>query len=96
MPRQSGDGWFLRYKTPKASTRLLLSLPKDMLSDAHAAAHAQDISVAELVRRAMTRHMSELIAEHPSLFALRGTRSRGSPVKQVVQGKHGPTEPSGG
>ena len=67
MPRQSGDGWFLKYESTKVSTRLLLSLPKPMLDDAHAVAKAQGISVAELVRRAMTHHMSELARVHPEL-----------------------------
>ncbi len=74
MPRQSGDGWFLKYESAKASTRLLLSLPKPMLDDAHAVAKAQGISVAELARRAMTYHMSELVKANPSLVALRGSR----------------------
>ena len=74
MPRQSGDGWFLKYESAKASTRLLLSLPKPMLDDAHAVAKAQGISVAELARRAMTHHMAELVKANPSLVALRGSR----------------------
>lgn len=74
MPRQSGDGWFLQYDSAKASTRLLLSLPQPMLDDAHAVAKAQGISVAELARRAMTCHMSEVITAHPSLVALKGAR----------------------
>ena len=74
MPRQSGDGWFLKYESAKASTRLLLSLPKPMLDDAHAVAKAQGISVAELARRAMTYHMAELVKANPSLVALRGSR----------------------
>ena len=45
MPRQSGGGWFLKYESSKASTRLLLSLPKPMLDDAHAVAKVQGISV---------------------------------------------------
>lgn len=67
MPRQSGGGWFLKYGSAKASTRLLLSLPRPMLEDAHAAAKLQGISVAELARRAMTHHMSELARVHPEL-----------------------------
>lgn len=67
MPRQSGNGWFLKYESTKASTRLLLSLPKPMLDDAHAAAKLQGISVAELARRAMTHHMAELARVHPEL-----------------------------
>lgn len=74
MPRQSDGGWFLKYESAKASTRLLLSLPKPMLDDAHAVAKAQGISVAELARRAMTHHMSELVKANPSLVALRGSR----------------------
>ena len=74
MPRQSGNGWFLKYESAKASTRLLLSLPKPMLDDAHAVAKAQGISVAELARRAMTYHMAELAKANPSLIALRGSR----------------------
>ena len=74
MSRQSGDGWFLKYESAKASTRLLLSLPKPMLDDAHAVAKVQGISVAELVRRAMTHHMAEVVKANPSLVALRGSR----------------------
>ena len=74
MPRQSGNGWFLKYESAKASTRLLLSLPQPMLDDAHAVAKAQGISVAELARRAMTHHMAELVKANPSLVALRGSR----------------------
>ena len=87
MPRQSGDGWFLKYESAKASTRLLLSLPKPMLDDAHAVAKVQGISVAELARRAMTHHMSELVKANPSLVALRGAR------RDVVERKHAATEP---
>lgn len=71
MPRQSGDGWFLKYESAKASTRLLLSLPGPMLEDAHAAAQLQGISVAELARRAMTNHVAALAKAHPEL-QLRG------------------------
>lgn len=67
MPRQSDGGWYLKYESAKASTRLLLSLPQPMLDDAHAAAKLQGISVAELARRAMTYHMSELARVHPEL-----------------------------
>lgn len=67
MPRQSGNGWFLKYASTKASTRLLLSLPKPMLDDAHVVAKAQGISVAELARRAMTHHMAEVTRAHPDL-----------------------------
>ena len=67
MPRQSDGGWFLKYESAKASARLLLSLPQPMLDDAHAAAKLQGISVAELARRAMTHHMSELARVHPEL-----------------------------
>ena len=74
MPRQSGDGWFLKYESAKASTRLLLSLPKPMLDDAHAVAKAHGISVAELVRRATTQYMAEVVKANPSLVALRGSR----------------------
>ena len=70
MPHQAGSGWFLRYASPKASTRLLLSLPKDMLADAHAVAAAQGISTAELVRRAMTMHMREVVRAHPEVVVL--------------------------
>ena len=87
MSRQSGDGWFLKYESAKASTRLLLSLPKPMLGDAHAVAKAQGISVAELVRRAMTHHMAEVVKANPSLVALRGAR------RDVVERKHAATEP---
>jgi hypothetical protein len=59
--------WFLKYESVGASARLLLSLPQPMLDDAHAAARLQGISVAELVRRAMTHHMSELARVHPEL-----------------------------
>ena len=76
MPRQSGDGWFLKYESAKASTRLLLSLPKPMLDDAHAVAKAQGISVAELARRAMTRHMSEVVATYPELSLIGKQRPR--------------------
>ena len=74
MPRQSSDGWFLKYEPATASARLLLSLPKSMLDNTHAAAKAQGISVAELARRAMTYHMAELVKANPSLVALRGSR----------------------
>ena len=67
MPRQSGDGWFLKYESAKASTRLLLSLPQPMQDDAHAVAKAKGISVAEVVRRALTRHMRDFARAHPDL-----------------------------
>lgn len=74
MPRQSGDGWFLKYESAKASTRLLLSLPKPMLGDAHAVAKAQGISVAELARRAMTHHMAEVAKQYPTVVLVGATR----------------------
>ena len=74
MPRQSGDGWFLKYESAKASTRLLLSLPKPMLDDAHAVAKAQGISVAELARRAMTHYMAEVAKQYPTVVLVGATR----------------------
>lgn len=67
MPRQSGNGWFLKYDKCVAEKRLLISLPVDMLKDAHAAAALQGISAAELARRAMTHHMHALTHAHPQL-----------------------------
>ncbi len=73
MPRQSGSGWFMQYESSKAETRLLISLPRPMLDDAHAIAKAQGISVAEVIRRALTRHMQDFVREHPTVVALNGS-----------------------
>ena len=73
MPRQSGSGWFMQYASSKASTRLLISLPGPMLDDVHAMAKAQGISAAEVMRRALTRHMRDFVREHPSAVALHGS-----------------------
>ena len=67
MPRQSSEGWFLQYPTAKASTRLLISLPGPMMGDISKSADAQNISAAELMRRAATFHMKELTRAHPEL-----------------------------
>ncbi len=67
MPCQSDDGWYLKYESTKTSTRFLLSLPEPMLDDARAAAKLQGISVAELVRRAITHDMLDLALVHPEL-----------------------------
>lgn len=73
MLRLSGDEWFLKYESSKVSARMLLSLPEQMLEDVHAVAKAHGISTAELVRRALTSHMAEMVKSNPSLVALRGS-----------------------
>lgn len=67
MARRNDAGWFLRYVVGTATTRLLLSLPVGMMGDARRVAHAQHISVAEMTRRAMTKHMAEVARAHPEV-----------------------------
>lgn len=75
MARQAGKQWFVDYGQERSKTRLLVSLPVPMLADAHAAAKLQGISVAELVRRAVTRQLAEL---GRSGLELQGKRKKGS------------------
>lgn len=73
MPRQSGSGWFMQYESSKVETRLLISLPRPMADDLHAIAAAQKLSSAEVIRRALTRHMRDFVREHPTVVALKGS-----------------------
>lgn len=67
MPYPDDSGWALRYVDPHSDTRLLVSMPKDMLFDASMLAKRRDCSIAELIRRALTRELREA-ALHDSLL----------------------------
>lgn len=59
MPRIDSSAWSVKYDDPRSGTRFLLSLPEAMLMDLHVLAHSQGISVAEVLRRAVTRALAE-------------------------------------
>ena len=67
MPHSDGSGWLLNYADPRNDTRLLMSLPSAMLCDLRLLAKSQDISVAELMRRAATREIAAQIKERPEI-----------------------------
>lgn len=69
MPHPDGSGWMLNYTDPRNDTRMLMSLPSAMLRDLHLLAKAQDISTAELMRRAATREIAAHINERPEIAA---------------------------
>jgi hypothetical protein len=48
---------------------MLMSLPSAMLRDLHLLAKSQDISTAELMRRAATREIAAQIKERPEIAA---------------------------
>ncbi len=67
MSHRAGSGWLLNYADPRNNTRLLISLPSAMLRDLRLLAKSQDISAAELVRRAVTREIAAEIRERPEI-----------------------------
>lgn len=69
MPHPDGSGWLLTYADPRNDTRMLMSLPSAMLRDLHLLAKSQDISLAELMRRAATREIATHIRERPEIAA---------------------------
>lgn len=69
MPHPDGSSWMLNYTDPRNDTRMLMSLPSAMLRDLHLLAKAQDISTAELMRRAATREIAAHIKERPEIAA---------------------------
>lgn len=78
MPMPDGSGWFLNYVDSRSDTRMLVSMPALMLRDLQLLAKSRDTSAAELVRRAVTREVAELIRERPQLAAsFRGTLADG-------------------
>lgn len=69
MPLPNDTGWLLRYPDPRSDTRMLTSIPSLLLRDLHMLAKAREISLAELVRRALTREIATEIRERPSIAA---------------------------
>jgi hypothetical protein len=69
MSRPDGSGWLLTYADPRNDTRVLVSLPSMMLRDLRILAKSQNISAAELVRRAVTREIAAQIKERPEIAA---------------------------
>ena len=69
MSHRACSGWLLNYADPRNDTRLLMSLPSAMLRDLRLLAKSQDISVAELMRRAATREIAAEIKERPEIAA---------------------------
>lgn len=67
MSYRGGSGWLLKYADPRNDTRLLMSLPSEMLRDLRLLAKSQDIPVAELVRRAVTREIAAEIRSRPEI-----------------------------
>lgn len=70
MSHPDGSGWLLNYADPRNNTRMLMSLPSAMLRDLHLLAKSQDISTAELMRRAATREIAAQIKARPEIAAL--------------------------
>jgi len=69
MPPTKPDAWLLSYSDSRSSTRLLVSLPVDMLRDLHLIAKARAISASELVRRVVTEHIADEIRARPEIAA---------------------------
>ena len=67
MSHRAGSGWLLNYADPRNNARLLICLPSAMLRDLHLLAKSQDISTAELMRRAATREIAAQIKERPEI-----------------------------
>ena len=67
MSHRDRSGWLLNYADPRNNARLLMSLPSAMLRDLHLLAKSQDISTAELMRRAATRELAAHINERPEI-----------------------------
>lgn len=67
MPLPTSDAaWALRYPDTRSGSRLLVSLPPDMLHDLNVAAKGVDLSGAEFVRRALTRELAAVIRANPA------------------------------
>jgi hypothetical protein len=60
MTKLRAKDWYLQYPNPVSEGRLLICLPADLLADIHMAAKAMDVSSAEFMRRAATRHILAL------------------------------------
>ena len=69
MPHPDGSGWMLNYADPRNDTRMLMSLPSAMLRDLRLPAKAREISLAELMRRAVTRELAAEIRARPEIAA---------------------------
>lgn len=69
MSHPDGSGWLLTYTDPRNDTRILTSLPSAMLRDLRLLAKSQDISIAELMRRAATREIAAQIRVRPEIAA---------------------------
>lgn len=69
MPHPDGSGWLLNYADPRNDTRVLVSMPSAMLRDLRLLAKSQDISIAELIRRAATREVAAQIKARPEIAA---------------------------
>lgn len=76
MTRPDGSAWFMRYEDERSSARILASFPPQMLRDLRILAKANDMSLAELIRRACSREVSEFVASRPDVKA----SFRGQPV----------------
>lgn len=62
-----GADWSLVYADPKSDTRMLISLPSSMLRDLQLLAKARDISMAELVRQAVTGTIAAEVRARPEV-----------------------------
>lgn len=55
----------LKYKDPRRSSRMLISIAPDMLRDAKLLARARGVSLSELVRRAMADVIADQVRSAP-------------------------------
>lgn len=57
MPKMNGDNWSKKYRSLHYVRRFLVSFPGEMLEEVELLAQDQQISQAELVRRAVSDYL---------------------------------------
>lgn len=76
MPLPDDCSWSLSYEDPRSSARFLVPLPPHMLRDFHMLAKAREISLAELIRRTLSKEIALEIAARPEIHRSFKGRSR--------------------
>lgn len=69
MPYIPPPNWSLTYEDPRSNARTLISMPAEMLRDLRVLSKSQGLSVAEMIRRAVTREIAAVLEERPEIRA---------------------------
>jgi metal-responsive CopG/Arc/MetJ family transcriptional regulator len=57
MPKMNDDNWSKKYRTLHYTRRFLVSFPGEMLEEIEILAQGQQVSQAELIRRAVSDYL---------------------------------------